>query len=114
MRKSLGLSVCMIFVGAVASLASEQSWTPNLKTISRLESFVRLPPHAEHRLNQYARYYAGTVVDGRRVIRDLYRYALQPRQVAGIHIVKDTGPLMGLDGGCDFVSLDYDVRSQRI
>ena len=126
--KTLGklLSLATLVVGLVVgfagiiAMAYAQSWTPGDADIAKLEAGVKLAtlPRWDVRLpslSGYARYYAGSTMNGEQVIVGELVTPLGSAYKPGIHIVgnRRTFPMIS-DGGCAVVNLVYSVRQQKI
>lgn len=120
------------FLPAAAVLLSAASfaagtWTPDLRAISALEAQIRTPAGAPEPIGpmaDYARFYVGVTIGGRRMIRGELVHAPRecPQPVrdvgvfcayqAGIHLNEEFPSI--LDGGCGIVNLLYDPAARRI
>jgi hypothetical protein len=89
-------------------VAAQPTWSPDRQIIDELERTVTLPAGAKL-LKQYSRYYAGTVRNGVRVVVATYISGLDVSRIVG-----SEAALPGvLDGGCDIVNVEYDVKRHR-
>jgi hypothetical protein len=108
----------MLAVGMPSALqAAGQSWTPDAKIISTLESVVKVPGGYDRPplpLKSYARFYAGSTIKGRRVVRGEYVLSDDWGKPAGIHISKEEDFPAIMDGGCCIVNLVFDVKAGKI
>jgi hypothetical protein len=91
-------------------------WTPDPQTAERMEAAIHsvldgARPAAD--LAAYLRNYWGVTVDGSPVIRGRIEKFIDTEP--GIHLGQDyvNGPAMS-DGGCNNISITYDVRSARL
>jgi hypothetical protein len=100
--------------------AADGVWTPDAKSITRLESLIKIPRgHPMEQpvpLKRYWRYYAGVTEAGKPMIKG----ALIALPIAsggtppGIHVGPESDLPAVLDGGCRNVRLLYDPKSDRI
>jgi hypothetical protein len=121
------------FLGVILTLglgveAWSQSWTPDSATIAKLESSIhegdiprwgsstRYPSGHSPRVTEYARYSAGDIVDGQKVV--LGEFVIpegSKEKPPGIYIVQSKkGIPMIFDGGCGVVHVVYAVEAGRI
>jgi hypothetical protein len=106
-------AVAIFFVQPLS--AAGASWSPAKADIAHLESGLTLPmvPSPSGPLKDYARYYAGIVQNGHRMIRGEL-VAFDARQRGSVHITSvDKFPVI-MDGGCGVVNLLYDVETGKI
>jgi len=87
---------------------AEPAWTPNRQTIDELERTVKLPAGAKS-LEQYSRYYAGATRNGIQVVLATYISGLNVSRI----IASEAALPRILDGGCDIVNVEYDVKRHR-
>jgi hypothetical protein len=108
---------------ALASLALEACsgsdiWTPDAKTIAKLESVIKIPKGRQDEstfpLNKYRRYYWGTTKDGMPMINGVLMLAGKGTQPPGVYIVREKELQISMDGGCGIVYLNYDPKAVRI
>ena len=104
-----GIGGAVIAALAGPGVASVPTWRPDANTIARIESKLVLPDGA-HVLAHYERWYAGEVVNGRKVIEGRFLWSRRPF----IRIVAPEKLPVNKDGGCDFVDLTYDVKDDKI
>jgi hypothetical protein len=132
--KSL-LFLSLIFIANVAGSAS--NWTPDLATINRLESSIKpgdiprsgpstqYPSGHSPLIAEYARYYAGYMAKGHRMIRGELVIPAAPGDIVvltgskmkpvGIYVVGSEKDLPDiLDGGCAVVHVIYAVEPAHI
>ena len=107
--------------------------TPTIATITSIEQSIRLPPGADA-LKSYDRYYAPTIVAGRSVIKgillatyidderdrlangDREFWKPGPKRTGRVKILPTEAELpFGIsDGGCEEVTIYWDVVTQKI
>lgn len=79
------------------------------RLMDRIEAEVRMPRGAQP-LAEYGRYYAWRLEDGRRKVAAVYYSEENPRR----HwVTEDRLPAI-LDGGCNVVTLRFDVAADKI
>lgn len=93
-------------ISQVADAASGK-FVPSMKQIATLERNIVLPEGAGH-LRDYARFYAGLVLDGKQVIFVLLRSDLSKR---GMEVVDADHLPVVFDGGCSVVHAVYEIES---
>jgi hypothetical protein len=128
MKKILALSIIMTtFV--IPYVAAETTWTPDPATIQKLELAVGKAEGGSFQdvavnIESYARYYAGTIEEGHRVVHGVFinadlqhlsaLYRRGDAYSAGIHIVS-RGQLPSVaDGGCSIINVNYDADSRQL
>ncbi len=105
----------MILATAIAALlsgpstAADTRWRPDADLIARIETKMVMPQGA-HVLAHYERYYAGDVVNGRRVVQGRFQWSRR----SFIRIVAPEKLPVNKDGGCDFVDLTWDVEADKM
>ncbi len=124
--KGLG-SACMALALAAACTASAavarlgRSWWPDMQTITALEAQARtrLPAGAAP-LERYDRSYAGVWISGRRMVEGVYWKVPdepyrdgRPPPLPAIHIVAPDKLPFSSDGGCDTVTVIYDMATAK-
>lgn len=104
----------------IAQTAYGQNWAPSEADISRLEAGIKLETLSRWdtrlpSLSGYARYYAGSIMKGEKVIFGELVTPLGSAYKPGIHIVenKRTFPTI-YDGGCAVINLVYSLKQQKI
>ena len=103
----LGLSGALCVSFAAEPQGAE--WTPTPDLIAQLERRIHLPDGASP-LHSYTRYYAGSTVQGHRVVFGTYQHL----GGGGVVIEKSVHDLpIVYDGGCDFIYFRYDVSKKR-
>jgi hypothetical protein len=120
MKKTF-LLASLLAISLASTAAYAQAWPPDLATIKKLEAGIQPDDHQKsgsklHDLSDYARYYAGYIEGGHRLIAGRFithRWAGQ--KAAGIYIVVNREKLPVIfDGGCSVVSLVYDVDTAKL
>jgi hypothetical protein len=105
----LVLSSSLLATSTGDNLTVAAEWTPTAELIAQLEHKVRLPDGASPLLS-YTRYYAGSTVQGHRVVFGTYQHS----GAGGVVIAKSVHDLpIVYDGGCDFIYFRYDVLKKR-
>ena len=118
--KRLIFPILVIFIG-YTGLAFSQSWVPNKEDIAKVEASVRLDQLPYWKTSKlpslagYERYYAGSTLDGEKVIFGELVAPFNSKQQPGVHVTatKREFPVI-FDGGCAIVSLMYSVKEQKI
>jgi hypothetical protein len=116
---ALTVSLTIGFTGAVA-MAIAQSWTPSDPDIAKLEACIKLEklPRWDARLpplSGYARYYAGSTVNGEQVIFGELVTPSGSGFKSGIHVLGSKRELPTIwDGGCAVINLVYSPNRQKI
>jgi hypothetical protein len=116
------LAVSAVFLSFAGSACTQDAaWVPDSQAINELESVVQLPDWGRstafpngHKpdVAEYARFYAGSVSNGRHMI--LAEFVHVPGY-AGVHMVptaRDFPVIM--DGGCHIINIRYDADAKRI
>lgn len=106
----LVLTVVLFVCASSAAQNSEiaAAWEPTAKIVAQLEDPIHLPKGASPLLS-YTRYYAGTIINGHRVVVGTYKHS-----GGGVVIEKSTHDLpIVFDGGCDNINIRYDVSKKR-
>jgi hypothetical protein len=103
-KRALGVGLAIALASAAAGFAA-QVWTPARADVARLERTIVLPAKAE-RLEAYARYYTGEIIQGHKLIRGDYLsggppFAAKP----GVYFRKGSAVA---DGGCSVITVYYD------
>ena len=96
-------------------------WMPDAKSISVLESVVKIPGDDGRPpipINQYARYYDGAIIRGHHFVDGEFVFP-QDRddKPAGIYVLTGRGEFpryLAIDGGCNIVHVDFDVEAKSI
>jgi hypothetical protein len=119
MKQSLILS--LVFWMTIAGYA--QHWTPDVATISKVESSIKpsdipqqyLPGHRPV-IAEYARYYVGYTANNHRMIRGELIMPFGSRmKPAGTYVVGSEKDFpMIFDGGCAVMHVVYDVEAGHI
>ena len=114
------IRLALICVGAFAATAAAPTslWTPSEAQVARLETLVR-PKGPTRRISapsSYDRAYAGTTISGRKIVegRWVSRRWNGPAQIPNPKIVPFSALPDILDGGCDVVTVMYDVATDKI
>ena len=106
----------------VSAPAQDGAWTPDGQTIGELEAAYgswKAPwpmlnmPDPKPDIAAYARFYAGIMSGGRRMISA--EFVKLGSYVAGVHVVsspRDFPQIM--DGGCGVITIQYDADAKRI
>ena len=89
--------------------AAAANWTPKTDQIARLEKKLVLPPGASP-LPKYGRYYWGETSKNGKVIYGTLSLDRKPGLRVGTRRPTD----YILDGGCNFVSVAYDLSKDRV
>jgi hypothetical protein len=94
--------------------AADGTWTPTQADVARLENGLKLPiaPTPSGPLKDYARYYAGILKNGHRMIRGEL-VAFDPGQRGSVHITSEDKFPVIMDGGCGVVNFLYDVQTAK-
>jgi hypothetical protein len=120
--KTAALAACL-WAGATGASAAPppdlNEWTPDASVVARVDTqaLTYELPKGFDRLDYYARYYWGTVHDGRRVIEGSLIYSLwvsDKSELGKIHIVPESDAKGIADGGCTEVNVEYDVELNKI
>jgi len=119
MGKFAILIACFSIMSSIPAATSspQWNWAPDIKTIAKLESSIRLPSdkrRATLAIASFARYYAAKTINGHRMIRGEF---LEPyRSIRpGVYIrTEDQFPPSPMDGGCGVIQLLYDVDAARV
>jgi hypothetical protein len=112
--RSLGAGAIVAVFLVQPLCAADAGWSPTQADIMRLENGLKLPmaPSPSGPLKDYARYYAGIVQNGHRMIRGEL-VAFDAAQRGHVHITtEDKFPVI-MDGGCGVVNLLYDVETGK-
>jgi hypothetical protein len=119
MKRGMRKSGLILFgtLSLTSSAAVSSDWTPDANLIAKLEAAVHIPSndgHAPTPLVGYARYYAGKLIKGRRVIDGMLLLPDTASEKPGVYIRSSSKmPLGIMDGGCTEVTLRYDVTASR-
>lgn len=97
-----------VTVRANAPDSAKESWTPTPELIAGTERWLRMP--AGTRLDQYSRYYYGSVEGGRRMLIGVFIRDEKPR---GVQITTREKVPRIADGGCHQVTLIFDVAAKQ-
>ena len=104
-----------------APLSDPNEWRPDTALVARVDSqAVQFALPSEFgSITAYSRYYWGTVADGRRVVDGVLiapgvAKAIGRSQSQLVNIVPETSAPAIADGGCDIVSIQFDVESGKI
>ena len=84
------------------------AWRPTLAQVTSLEAKLQLPAGARP-IAEYARYYKGVVIQGRRLIEG---YLLQGHGAPGIYLKPFADEID--DGGCSVITVYFDVSADRV
>lgn len=110
----------MVFTASVA-FAAAKSWTPADNQIAELEASVRLEklpgwlPSEAPSLARYDRYYAGSTVEGKKVILGEFVVPEDPGHAPGIHIVANKDEFPRIEGGgCTIVNVIYSPTRHKV
>jgi hypothetical protein len=122
MRKFLIAMTSVAAMAASASIAASNrdAWTPDAKTVTKLESIAKIPGdpgRSPTPLADYGRFYWGTAANGHRRIRGVFLSPDLPsfRHKPGVYLSDGSSFIpVPMDGGCSVVNLIYDVQSTRI
>lgn len=116
-------TITLVFMALAASMAfaAPKSWTPANTQIAELESSVSLEnlhdwaSSGSPSLPRYERFYAGSVSNGKKVIRGEFVIPEGPGHQPGIHIVtnKDEFPVIE-GGGCTIVNVIYSPTQRKV
>jgi hypothetical protein len=108
-------------VGGLDSTIDFKPWTPDAKSISALESAVKIPGDDGRPpipLNQYARYYDGSIIRGHHFVGGDFVFPQDPDdKPAGVYIWTGRGNYprsLAIDGGCNIVHVSFDVEAKSI
>lgn len=112
--------VPMVLAVSVA-FAAPKNWAPTGTQIAELESIVRLEdlhdwdPSGSPSLARYERFYAGSVLNRKRVIRGEFVIPEVTGHQPGIHIVanKDEFPVIE-GGGCTVIEVIYSPTQRKV
>jgi hypothetical protein len=107
--------------GAAALERDPGEWTPDAKTISRVDALaLKLElPKGFGSISDYSRFYYGTVRNRQKVVEGIFlspslRVDFQMNFPGGVHVVPE-GTIAGIaDGGCAQVNLEFDVQSEKV
>ena len=110
----IGTGAIVAFILVQRLCAADARWTPTQADIVRLESGLKLPmaPTPSGALKDYARYYAGIVQNGHRMIRGEF-VAFDAAQRGSVHITSEDKFPVIMDGGCGVVNFVYDVQTGK-
>jgi hypothetical protein len=103
-------------VGFGSSVNAAEDWVPDAKSVAKVETAIRIPRDGRTPppLDPYARYYAGKILGGRRIIEGMLLLP-EASQQPGVYIRSgDKMPLGIMDGGCAEVRLRYDVAASKV
>jgi hypothetical protein len=103
----------------VSAAAAEPAYKPDLVTVAGLEASIRpgvIPdPRQPRAVADYARFYAGKVLDGQPMIVGEFVMPGMAQNPAGIYWVADEWHMpVILEGGCSVVHVLYDVKTSRL
>ena len=93
------------------------AWTPDQDSVAKVDAMaLKFDLPAEFgAITAYARYYGGTVIDGKRVIIGaLITPQIRKEDSGTVHIVTSTNIPAFADGGCMFIYLTYDPEAGGI
>lgn len=113
--RRLGFAVLTMLAGsygtAVRADATSDAlgnWTPTPELIAGTERWLHMP--AGTKLDEYSRYYYGSVEGGRRLLIGVFISDKKPR---GVRIMAPDKVPRIADGGCLQVNLIYDVAAKQ-
>jgi hypothetical protein len=104
----------------MAASVYAQGWSPSDAEIAKLEGSIKLEtlPRRDARLpplSGYARYYAGSTVNGEQVIFGELVTPIGSAHKPGIYIVGDKRAFPTIfDGGCSVVNLVYSMKQKKL
>ena len=113
-------TVLAVGFAGMAPRASAQGWTPSEADIAKLEEGIKLEalPHWDARLpslSGYSRYYAGSTLNGDKVIFGELVTPLGSAYKPGVHIVENRRAFPTIfDGGCSVVNLVFSLQQRKI
>ena len=110
----VALLIAMSLIGSAYAFAD---WAPDVQLIAKLENAIRIPNvyGRPPQLAEYARYYTGTVVKGRRAVKGVFLLRGAASAKPGIYIRSAKQMPLGInDGGCTEVQLLYDVTAAKV
>jgi hypothetical protein len=114
------MSLALVCAAAFAMIAAAPTtfWTPSQAQVTRLETLVKPagPTRGIRAVSEYDRAYAGTTVSGRKIVegRWVLRSWSGAAQATSPKIVPFGALPEILDGGCDVVTVMYDVATDKI
>jgi hypothetical protein len=116
MHRLMVLGAALAALVAFGAHAQNSEWSPDAKTIGRLESIVDIAHKTQHfslpapkSLTDYTRFYAGITEHGHKVIRGIY---LSGR--SEIRVVREADLPAISDGGCMVISVEYDTMTGQV
>jgi hypothetical protein len=104
---------CMALVlsgAAHANLQDRIGWQPSLATIKKIESQLKLPKSA-YSLKRYKRFYAGEIVDGKKVIVGIFLFN---GKVRGVEITDLLHMPVVFDGGCSVLDFKFLIDENQV
>jgi len=111
-------AVALLFaIGLVSSADAVADWMPDVELIAKLERAIRIPNvyGRPPQLADYARYYTGTVLKGRKMIEGMLLLPDAASAKRGVYIRSAEQMPLGIsDGGCTEVRLLYDVTTAKV
>ena len=108
MKRVSGVALAAM-LAAIASAVTAQApadgaWRPTRAEVARAEAAIVLPARARAARDDYQRTYAGSVVDGQKVIRGVWL----KRRGGAVAIVDSVGALPRVfDGGCAVIEVRF-------
>jgi len=99
-------------MGTARAAPEQSNWRPSASAIAALEGQLKLPKGAWP-LSGYDRYYTGTWVSGRRMIKGVL-YIEHANQHGKVRIVTEQELPVIMDGGCSVVTVFFDVATNRV
>jgi hypothetical protein len=111
--KAQAVALALGVLCASAATADDPSqWRPSQALVARIDAHLFVPAKDGGPRQNYDRYYAGAVQDGRRVVLiELDNFDPGPRTV---HIVSPSQIPRIADGGCEVITGAYDVAAHRL
>ena len=113
--RRMGLAILMMLAGSHGAAApagttdaAHGHWTPTSELIAGTEHWLRMP--AGTRLDDYSRYYYGSIENGRRLLIGTF---IRDGEHRGVQITTEDKAPHVFDGGCYQVSLIYDVDAKQ-
>jgi len=118
--KRLIFPILVIFVG-FTGVASSQNWNPSDAEIAKVEASIKLDQLPYWKISKlpsltgYERYYAGSTLNGEKVIFGELVFPFDSKSKPSVHIVaRKSGFPVIMDGSCAIVNLVYSVKGQKI